>query len=79
VFIAIFMICFPLLRTRCGSAASAEASLLADARCRLHSLVVRRFAPNGQRMESAAPPGTFHFRHDFLGVCSTPMLAIPYD
>jgi len=46
----------PVLRVpnRRGSAASAEASLLADARCRLNSLVVRRFAPNGQRMAYAA-------------------------
>jgi len=39
---------------RRGSAASGEASLLADARCRLNPLVVRRFAPNDQRMISAA-------------------------
>jgi len=39
---------------RRGLAASGEASLLADARCRLNPLVVRRFAPNGQWMISAA-------------------------
>jgi len=35
---------------RRGSAASGWASLLAYTRCRLHSLVVRREAPYGQRM-----------------------------
>ena len=39
---------------RRGSAASVLASLLADARCRLNPLVVRRFAPNGQWMIYAA-------------------------
>ena len=42
------------MANRRGSAASEEASLLADTRCRLNPLVVRRFAPNSQWMLSAA-------------------------
>jgi hypothetical protein len=42
------------MANRRGSAASGEASLLADTRCRLNPLVVRRFAPHGQWMTSAA-------------------------